>query len=126
MNLCEKSELWSKNSFFIKFQKSVKKMIFSVFSLSKSFHELRRKTKWILDKKWGVLKIGYVKMIIWLKSNWNAPFFWNLDSKSEIFVCKDSFKALNAPKYRCDSQIKLPTVKYDVSAFTGKRIINFQ
>ena len=47
--------------------------------------------------------------------------FLNLDSKSEIFVCRHSFKALNAPKYRRVYQMDLPTVKYDVSAFTGKK-----
>ena len=46
--------------------------------------------------------------------------FLNLDSKSDFFVCKRSFKAWNAPKYWRVYQMDLTTAKYDVSAFTGK------
>ena len=51
--------------------------------------------------------------------------FLDLDSKTEFFVCKRSFKAWNAPKYWRVYQVDLSTVKYDVSAFTGKKLFIF-
>ena len=47
--------------------------------------------------------------------------FLDLISKSDFFVCKQDFKAWNAPKYWRVYQVDLSTVKYDVSAFTGKK-----
>ena len=77
-------------------------------------------TKLVLDQKWGVLYNGNVKMIIRLKASWNAPIFGS-DFKKRFFVCKQDFKAWNAPKYWRVYQVDLSTVKYDVSAFTGKK-----
>ena len=49
----------------------------------------------------------------------------DLISKSDFFVCKQDFKAWNAPKYCRVYQVDLSTVKYDVSAFTGKKLFIF-
>ncbi len=51
--------------------------------------------------------------------------FLDLISKSDFFVCKQDFKAWNAPKYWRVYQVDLSTVKYDVSAFTGKKLFIF-
>ena len=49
--------------------------------------------------------------------------FLDLISKSDFFVCKQDFKAWNAPKYWRVYRVDLSTVKYDVSAFTGKNYL---
>ena len=51
--------------------------------------------------------------------------FLDLISKSDFFVCKQDFKAWNAPKYWRVYQVDLSTVKYDVSAFTEKKLFIF-
>ena len=49
-----------------------------------------------------------------------------LTAKSEFFVRRCIFEALTAPKYWRVYQVISPIIKYEMSAFTGKKIINFK
>ena len=98
------NENWRKNEFFrkkINFgwnlkirQKNVKKLTF--FS----------------KKNWILFSLNFTST--------NRKIILKLDLKSYGFSFY-AFEALNAPKYWRVYQISLPTVKYDVSAFTGKK-----
>ena len=49
-----------------------------------------------------------------------------LTAKSEFFVRRCIFEALNAPKYWRVYQVISPIIKYEMSTFAGDRIINFE
>ena len=55
-----------------------------------------------------------------------TPRFSILTAKSEFFVCKYIFEALNASEYWRIYQTVSLMIKYEMSAFTGKNIINFK